>query len=76
MLRAIEMSVRRPLADTPRREVDMQVERVSTDGLVINQLPDGSRVIVDEKNEQVFALNTTAGAAWDACSNPTTLARE
>jgi Coenzyme PQQ synthesis protein D (PqqD) len=52
----------------------MQVERVSTEGLVINQLPDGSRVIVDEKNEQVFALNTTAGAAWDACSHPTTLA--
>ena len=53
----------------------MQVERTNSDALVINQLPDGSRVIVDAENETVFALNATAGAAWDACSDPTTLAK-
>jgi len=55
------------------REVKMQVERSNSDALVVNKLPDGSTVIVDAKNETVFALNATAGAAWDACSDPTTL---
>ena len=39
------------------------------------RLPDGSKVIVDPKNEQVYALNATAGAAWDACSGPTTVSK-
>ena len=52
----------------------MQIERTNSDALVINKLPDGSTVIVDAENEAVFALNSTAGAAWDACSGPTTLA--
>ncbi|MGA7343799.1 MAG: PqqD family protein [Terracidiphilus sp.] len=30
-------------------------------------------MIVDRASETVFALNATAGAAWDACSTPTTL---
>ncbi len=53
----------------------IQVERSNADGLKVNQLPDGSKVIVDSRNEKVFALNATAGAAWDACSNPTTLSK-
>ena len=52
----------------------MQVERVSTEDLVVNSMPDGSRVIRNSKNETVFALNATAGAAWDACSSATTVA--
>jgi hypothetical protein len=40
---------------------------------VENQLPDGSRILIDQSNETVFALNATAGAAWDACSVPTNL---
>ena len=51
----------------------MQIERLQSDAFVENRLPDGSRVIVDPTNETVFALNATAGAAWDACSTPTTL---
>jgi hypothetical protein len=51
----------------------MQVERINSGDLVINQLPDGSKVIVDSRSEKVFALNSTAGAAWDACSGSTTL---
>ncbi|HYK34971.1 PqqD family peptide modification chaperone [Alloacidobacterium sp.] len=53
----------------------MQVERISSDALVVNKLPDGSTIIVDAKNETVFALNATAAAAWDACSDPTTLSQ-
>ncbi len=52
----------------------MQIERSNSDALVVNKLPDGSRVILDAENEAVFALNSTAGAAWDACIDPTTLA--
>ena len=53
----------------------MHVERMNSGPLTVNQLPDGSRVIVDQTNETVFALNAMAGAAWDACSAPTTLAK-
>jgi hypothetical protein len=53
----------------------MQVERTDLDALVVNELPDGSKIIVDSINEKVFALNATAGAAWDACSAPTTLSK-
>jgi hypothetical protein len=52
----------------------MQIERRDTNNLVVNGLPDGSKMIVDSRNEMVFALNPTAGAAWDACSSQTTLA--
>ncbi len=52
----------------------MQIERTHSDALTINTLPDGSRVIVDSANQTVLALNATAGAAWDACSTPTSLA--
>jgi hypothetical protein len=52
----------------------MHIERTGSD-LVVSPLPDGSKLIVDAVNERVVALNATAGAAWDACSEPTTLAR-
>jgi hypothetical protein len=51
----------------------MQIERVRPEELTENRLPDGSRILVDESNEKVFAQNVTAGAAWEACSTPTTL---
>jgi hypothetical protein len=57
----------------------MQVERTNVSDLLIDALPDGSRVITDPKSETVFALNATAGAAWDACgvpTNPSQVARE
>jgi hypothetical protein len=52
----------------------MQVERVNTKDLVVNTMPDGSRVIRNSNDETVFALNATAAAAWDACSNANTVA--
>jgi hypothetical protein len=53
----------------------MQIERTDSKNLVVNGLPDGSRVIVDSENEKVYALNATAGAAWDACTGKTTLSK-
>ncbi len=52
----------------------MLITRKNTDELIENKLPDGSRLLVDSKNERVVALNGIAGAAWDACGAPTTLA--
>lgn len=51
----------------------MQVERTKSYSFVVNPLPDGSKVIIDSENNRVLALNATAGVAWDACSEPTTL---
>jgi Coenzyme PQQ synthesis protein D (PqqD) len=53
----------------------MQIERRDSSDLIVNGLPDGSKVIVDSRNEKVFALNPTAGAAWDACGSETTVAK-
>lgn len=53
---------------------EMQIERTNPVDLLENVLPDGSRVLVDVPNERVIALNVAAGAAWDACKDPTTVA--
>jgi Coenzyme PQQ synthesis protein D (PqqD) len=51
----------------------MLVERVNSSNLSVNSMPDGSRIIRNEENSTVFALNATAAAAWDACSTATTI---
>jgi hypothetical protein len=51
----------------------MQVERVNSESLIVKRLPDGSRIFTDPTSETVFALNASAGAAWDACIRPTTV---
>jgi hypothetical protein len=56
-----------------KEDITVQIERGSNNNLVENQLPDGSRILVDSKSETVYALNATAGAAWDACGVPTNL---
>jgi hypothetical protein len=52
----------------------MQIDRVDSNSFLVTAMPDGSRVIRNTKDETVFALNATAGAAWDACSSATTIA--
>jgi hypothetical protein len=70
------MHATRRLGETKRISgPHMQIECRDLDSFVVNKLPDGSRVVVDPANETVFALNATAGAAWDACSGPTTLSK-
>lgn len=60
---------------TEALEVLLNIERISSSSLIENSMPDGSKVIIDQAGERVYALNSTAGAAWDACSTPTTLSR-
>jgi hypothetical protein len=55
-------------------EKPMQFHRLNTESLIVNSMPDGSRVIHNSESETVFALNATAGAAWDACSSANTIA--
>lgn len=52
----------------------MQVERINTNEFVASPMPDGSRIIRNSNNEEVFALNATAAAAWDACASANTVA--
>jgi len=52
----------------------MHITRKNTDALIENKLPDGSRLLVDSRNERVVALNAIAGAAWDGCAAPSTVA--
>ena len=48
-------------------QVNMQVERTNSNDLLVDKLPDGSRVMIHPESDTVFALNPAAGAAWDAC---------
>lgn len=51
----------------------MRVERAESSSLHETKLPDGSRVVVDTRNDAVIAMNASAGLAWEACRQPTTL---
>ena len=51
----------------------MLVERAEGSFLQETKLPDGSRVVVDTRNDAVIAMNASAGLAWEACNQPTTL---
>jgi hypothetical protein len=51
----------------------VEIQRGRFESLSENQLPDGSRFLIDHENETVYALNATASAAWDACKAQTTL---
>ena len=51
----------------------MLVERMNSSKLSVHSMPDGSRIIRNEEDATVLALNATAAAAWDACSNAVTI---
>lgn len=51
----------------------MRVERAASSFLQETKLPDGSRVVIDSRNDAVIAMNACAGLAWEACNRPTTL---
>jgi hypothetical protein len=52
----------------------VQVERVNSSSFSVNAMPDGSRIIKNEEDATVLALNATAAAAWDACATANTVA--
>ena len=52
----------------------MGIERIRSENLIVQQLPDGSRLLSDHNKQTITALNATAGAAWDACGSASTVA--
>ena len=52
----------------------MQVKRITSADLAVENLPDGSTAIFDATTKTVYSLNATAAAAWDACGGATTFA--
>jgi hypothetical protein len=52
----------------------MRIERMQSENLVVQELPDCSRLLSDHDRETIMALNATAGAAWDACGSASTIA--
>ena len=52
----------------------MKIERANCGNFAINTMPDGSRIIQKSDDDTVLALNSTAAAAWDACTSANTVA--
>ena len=50
-----------------------QITRTGTSELVVQSLPDGSTAIFEVATKNVYSLNPSAAAAWDACASATTL---
>ena len=43
--------------------IRLKIERTNTNNLKIEELPDGSKMIIDASQNTILALNATAGAA-------------
>jgi hypothetical protein len=52
---------------------DLGVERIDSSELIVQSLPDGSAAIFETSTKNVYSLNATAAAAWEACATATTL---
>jgi hypothetical protein len=52
----------------------MHIERANVENVVVDPMPDGSRIIRNSDQQRVYALNPTAAAAWDACASAFTIA--
>jgi hypothetical protein len=52
----------------------MHIERANAENVVVDPMPDGSRIIRNSDQQRVYALNPTAAAAWDACASASTIA--
>ena len=54
---------------------DLVIQRSATSELVVQALPDGSMAIFDVATKNVYSLNASAAAAWEACESPIPLPR-
>ena len=52
---------------------ELGIERTGTSELVVQALPDGSTAVFQVATKNVYSLNPTAAAAWEACESATTL---
>jgi hypothetical protein len=55
------------------RSVELAIARTDPSGLIVQSLPDGSAAIFEVATSNVYSLNTSAAAAWEACAAATTL---
>ena len=54
---------------------DLEIVRSGSSEFVVQPLPDGSTAIFEVATKNVYSLNQSAAAAWEACASPTTLSR-
>jgi hypothetical protein len=49
------------------------ISRIDSSELIVQSLPDGSAAIFEVATKNVYSLNTSAAAAWEACASARTL---
>ena len=55
--------------------VELEIVRSGSSEFIVQTLPDGSTAIFEVATKNVYSLNPSAAAAWEACASPTTLSR-
>jgi hypothetical protein len=55
--------------------VELEIVRSGSSEFIVQALPDGSTAIFDVATKNVYSLNPSAAAAWEACASVTTLSR-
>src|SRR5580765_2680795 len=55
--------------------VELEIVRSGSSEFIVQALPDGSTAIFEVATKNVYSLNPSAAAAWEACASATTLSR-
>jgi len=55
--------------------VELEIVRSGSSEFIVQALPDGSTAIFEVATKNVYSLNPSAAAAWEACASVTTLSR-
>ena len=55
--------------------VELEIVRSGSSEFIVQTLPDGSTAIFEVATKNVYSLNPSAAAAWEACASATTLSR-
>jgi hypothetical protein len=55
--------------------VELEIVRSGSSECIVQALPDGSTAIFEVATKNVYSLNPSAAAAWEACVSATTLSR-
>ena len=55
--------------------VELEIARSGSSEFIVQALPDGSTAIFEVATKNVYSLNPSAAAAWEACASATTLSR-
>ena len=54
---------------------ELEIVRSGSSEFIVQALPDGSTAIFEVATKNVYSLNPSAAAAWEACASATTLSR-